>query len=227
MEQDLSVARQAESHLEVQKQENLQLKETIDRMRFELDEARSTAQGHSRGVTGSSGAPTLSRNLGAEISRRLVEAEVEEEDEDSYVETVVTRQRTRVGQGSASSLTLQKVGNRSQSTSQPGEIPSIRIEEEEREYADVGTSTDAVESLDVIEAGPSSPPAYTADPDPVYAQQILDKIHPRGVVSGMGEYDGVVKTTGLRCTILEEELKTRRAKFGDIRKQCVFQILLV
>jgi hypothetical protein len=96
LEQDLSVARQAESHLEVQKQENLQLKETIDRMRFELDEAKSTAQGHSRGVTGSSGAPTLSRNLGAEISRRLVEAEEEEEEEDSYVETVVTRQRTRV-----------------------------------------------------------------------------------------------------------------------------------
>jgi hypothetical protein len=93
----LSVARQAESHLEVQKQENLQLKETIDRMRFELDEAKTTAQGHSRGVTGSSGAPTLSRNLGAEISRRLVEAEEKEEEEDSYVETVVTRQRTRVG----------------------------------------------------------------------------------------------------------------------------------
>jgi hypothetical protein len=65
-------------------------------MRFELDEAKTTAQGHSRGVTGSSGAPTLSRNLGAEISRRLVEAEVSEEEEDSYVETVVTRQRTRV-----------------------------------------------------------------------------------------------------------------------------------
>ena len=65
-------------------------------MRFELDEAKTTAQGHSRGVTGSSGAPTLSRNLGAEISRRLVEAEEEEAEEDSYVETVVTRQRTRV-----------------------------------------------------------------------------------------------------------------------------------
>lgn len=92
----MSVARQAESHLEVQKQENLQLKETIDRMRFELDEAKTTAQGHSRGVTGSSGAPTLSRNLGAELSRRLVEAEEQDEEEDSYVETVVTRQRTRV-----------------------------------------------------------------------------------------------------------------------------------
>lgn len=68
-------------------------------MRFELDEARSNnaASGHSRGVTGSSGAPTLSRNLGAEISRRLEEAQgVSEEEEDSYVETVVTTQKTRV-----------------------------------------------------------------------------------------------------------------------------------
>lgn len=97
----MSIARQAESHLETQKQENLQLKETIDRMRFELDEARSNnaASGHSRGVTGSSGAPTLSRNLGAEISRRLEESqEVSEEEEDSYVETVVTTQKTRVCQ---------------------------------------------------------------------------------------------------------------------------------
>lgn len=71
-------------------------------MRFELDEARSNnaAQGHSRGATASSGAPTLSRNLGAEISRRLEEAqEVSEEEEDSYVETVVTTQKTRVSLG--------------------------------------------------------------------------------------------------------------------------------
>lgn len=109
LEQDLRVARQAESHLEAQKQENLQLKETIDRMRFDLEEARSqnAAHGHSRGAT-SSGAGTMSRNLGAEISRRLFEAEDKEipkeadEREDSegddYVETVVTTHRTRVSQ---------------------------------------------------------------------------------------------------------------------------------
>jgi hypothetical protein len=106
LEQDLRVARQAESHLEAQKQENLQLKETIDRMRFDLEEARSqnAAHGHSRGAT-SSAAGTMSRNLGAEISRRLFEAEdneipKEEEEgnatEDDYVETVVTTHRTRV-----------------------------------------------------------------------------------------------------------------------------------
>lgn len=109
LEQDLRVARQAESHLEAQKQENLQLKETIDRMRFDLEEARTqNATGHSRGAT-SSGAGTMSRNLGAEISRRLFEAQdsgveqkrddrdaSDDDDHDDYVETVVTTHRTRV-----------------------------------------------------------------------------------------------------------------------------------
>lgn len=104
LEQDLSLARQAESHLEVQKQENLALKETIDRMRYELDEAKAIATnvgGHTRNATGSSGPGTLSRNLGDELHRRLAEAEKlqeeEEEEEDSVIETIVTR--TRVSDG--------------------------------------------------------------------------------------------------------------------------------
>jgi hypothetical protein len=78
--------------------------------------------------------------------------------------------------------------------------------------------TDEVEPPTVIDVGASSPPAYTADPDPNYAQQVLDKAHPRGVVNGMGPYDGIVQSTGLRCTVLEEELRSRRAKFVEIRK---------
>ena len=87
-------------------------------MRYELDEARSAASGgHTRGTTtGTMGSVpgTLSRNLGDEIQRKLVdmqrrqdshqdgEAEkndiIEEEVEegDSYEETVITTQRTRV-----------------------------------------------------------------------------------------------------------------------------------
>jgi len=86
----------------MQKQENLALKETIDRMRFELDEARSTAS-NSAGVShirsGTSGPQTLSRNLGDELNRRLQDAErvrQESEDGESVVETMVTTQRTRV-----------------------------------------------------------------------------------------------------------------------------------
>ena len=109
LEADLATARRAESVLETQKQENLQLKETIDRMRFDLDEARATAansgkSGHGRaGTSASSIGGTLSRNLGDEIGRRLSGAqsvtegrEEAEDEEDSFVETVVTTHRTRV-----------------------------------------------------------------------------------------------------------------------------------
>lgn len=104
LESDLSTARQAESYLEIQKQENLQLKETIDRMRYELDEARGAAAlggVHTRGTTtsGISMPGTVSKSLGAEIERRLVQLqdqrdEAEEEEGDgSIIETVVTTQR--------------------------------------------------------------------------------------------------------------------------------------
>lgn len=58
--------------------------------------------GHTRGPTTSSGPATLSRNLGDELHRRLLDAEKireeaeDEVEEDEYVETVVTTQRTRV-----------------------------------------------------------------------------------------------------------------------------------
>ena len=105
MEADLAVARRAESVLETQKQENLQLKETIDRMRFDLDEARAAVvnankSGHERSGTLASSGGTLSRNLGDEIHRRLMDAETvpeqKEDDDDEYTETIVTTQRTRV-----------------------------------------------------------------------------------------------------------------------------------
>ncbi|ORX33969.1 hypothetical protein BD324DRAFT_643657 [Kockovaella imperatae] len=183
MQSDLESARRAESVLEVQKQENLQLKETIDRMRFDLDEARAAAAnalrvgGHAKIGTSSSGAPTLSRNLGDEINRRLADGLVtaEQEDEDEVVETVVTRrQRAKVV-----------------------------------EYADVSVGTDEV-------PGPSrkeDPPAYTAEPEPVNVQEVLDQAHPKATsVVIHGAYDAVVSAAGRRCTVLEEDIKRRGVK---------------
>jgi hypothetical protein len=110
LEGELATARQAESVLETQKQENLQLKETIDRMRFDLEEAKNNAvnagKGHGRtATTNSSVEGTLSRNLGDEINRKLLDAQAVAEDDagdedtgegEGDVETVVTIQRTRV-----------------------------------------------------------------------------------------------------------------------------------
>ncbi|WWD21593.1 hypothetical protein CI109_106079 [Kwoniella shandongensis] len=221
IETDLNVARQAESHLDVQKQENLQLKETIDRMRFDLEEARVAAANavggsHQRGTSaaGSSTAGTLSRNLGDELNRRLMHVEkVEQEGHDSegesFVETIVTTQRTR------------KVGGRSPqprtTTTQPeSQAPASTsdIEEVIREYADASTETEA-------EAGPShhhiplQPPAYTAEPEPVNASAVLGRAHPReagheGVADE--EYDVLVDALGVRCTVLEEELKIKKVE---------------
>ncbi|WWD07540.1 hypothetical protein V865_005641 [Kwoniella europaea PYCC6329] len=212
LESDLSVARQAESHLDVQKQENLALKETIDRMRFDLDEARAQAansagaSGHRAQPSGSSGGGTLSRNLGDELSRRLLDAQKleEESDEGEVVETVVTTQRTR------------KKGTRT--TGQPGttseEQPLIRIEEGIREYADAKT-----------EAGPSRsdvhehPPAYTAEPEPINKAELISQIHPKrpGEVVEYDEdvdeeYAFLTNALGMRCTVIEEQMDAQRAE---------------
>lgn len=213
LERDLVVARQAESHLESQKQENLQLKETIDRMRFDLEEARTTA-GHSRGAT-SSAAGTMSRNLGAEISRRLVEADAvaEEHGDDSdasdYVETVVTTQRTKVSLVPWPRLQDQKQRAPRNQPAEASSAPSPVIEPET--YVDVAVATDP-STTPVAPTFVGSPPAYTAEAEPVNAQQVLDKSHPHGSVEGLDDnYDGVVLTTGVRCTVLESELKNARS----------------
>ncbi|WVQ69388.1 uncharacterized protein L199_007605 [Kwoniella botswanensis] len=232
LESDLSVARQAESHLDVQKQENLALKETIDRMRFDLDEARAQAansagaSGYRAQPSGSSGGGTLSRNLGDELSRRLLDAQKleEESDEGEVVETVVTTQRTR------------KKGTRT--TGQAGtsleEQPLIRIEEGIREYADASLQTDPIPELgprpttpiqQEAEAGPSRshvhehPPAYTAEPEPINKAELISQIHPKrpGEVVEYNEdvddeYAFLTNALGMRCTVIEEQMDAQRAE---------------
>ena len=67
LEADLSIAQQAHEQLDEQKHENMLLKETIDRMRFDMDEMRNAAVGGvGYGVPGS--APgSVSKSLGAEM----------------------------------------------------------------------------------------------------------------------------------------------------------------
>ena len=105
-------------------------------------------------------------------------------------------------------------------------------ETEIREYSDVGTLTEPVvirpaqdDMTDTMhEAGSSNlssptipqdhPPAYTADPEPVSEQEVLDRTHPRrhgreGIVED--EYNVLVDALGVRCSVLEEEIKLKRA----------------
>ncbi|WVQ83168.1 hypothetical protein IAT38_005306 [Cryptococcus sp. DSM 104549] len=229
LESDLAIARQAESHLEVQKQENLALKETIDRMRFDLDEARAAAAGgsggagHGRGTTSataSSAGGTISRNLGDELGRRLLDVEKVEEEEgegedgESFVETIVTRQRTR------------KIGGRPRSPQPEGSSstqPIIRIDEGIREYIDASTETDPLPTTPSEHATVSPlPPAYTAEPEPINAAQVLERAHPRDDASHRhshgrdelveDEYEVIVDALGMRCEVLEEELRLRKVE---------------
>ncbi|KAH9928364.1 uncharacterized protein B0H18DRAFT_1000973 [Fomitopsis serialis] len=97
LESDIAVAQQAQVQLEDQKQENMMLKETIDRMRFDMDEMRSSASSVSnQGGSGTASARgSVSRSLGAELLSRMQEGKWEmenpnEQSDDEASETVVS-----------------------------------------------------------------------------------------------------------------------------------------
>ncbi|KAG8849946.1 hypothetical protein FRB91_009475 [Serendipita sp. 411] len=124
LQTELSKANEVHTQFLNQKQENLVLKETIDRLRYDLDDLRSAhATDSTRG--GSSGpasaAPSLSRTLGSELLRRLnpqqeegaadgsdsdatveetVEEKTENTDEEGEVfQTIITRKRKIASKG--------------------------------------------------------------------------------------------------------------------------------
>jgi hypothetical protein len=112
LEQDLEKAAAAHSALEDQKQENMMLKETIDRLRFEMDELRTTAAagGGGAGREGqSSREATMSRSLGAEMERMMGDKWEEEDSEDTAeTETVVAVEEAE-GSGSEDETEIQTI----------------------------------------------------------------------------------------------------------------------
>ncbi|KAG9099085.1 hypothetical protein FS749_002156 [Ceratobasidium sp. UAMH 11750] len=122
LEVELNITRQAANELDEQKQENLLLKETIDRMRFDLDALRA---GMGPAAT-HEGQGTLSRSLANEIREGFERREREKEEahdadevdgvvvehqdgegsEDGYIETTITTSRKRVGTRSKQPIRL-------------------------------------------------------------------------------------------------------------------------
>lgn len=126
--QELETARQAETYLDAQKVENLSLKETINRLRADLDELRLNSSGGrspggvSMSRSGSrkdaSDDGTMGKSLEKELWRQLMAGKVEEGEEgdreesggeesppdgdDSYIETFITTSRRRVSPFSSS-----------------------------------------------------------------------------------------------------------------------------
>lgn len=99
LETELSLALEAHTQLDEQKQENMLLKETIDRMRFDMDEMRNAMTAVTTGGSGhSSAANTMSKSLGAELAnaRWSMEPEESPEPEDYHSEetTAVEEEET-------------------------------------------------------------------------------------------------------------------------------------
>jgi len=69
LEEELNVAQAVYAQLDEQKQENMLLKETIDRMRFEMDEMRANALGLPPGGGASGG--ISSKSLGVELMGKM------------------------------------------------------------------------------------------------------------------------------------------------------------
>ena len=120
---------------------------------------------------------------------------------------------------------VQKKGSRAHASGEGGSasVPAIRIEEGIKEYADVAVLTDTVDSPSTSVAGPSSsslvphehPPAYTAEPPAVNEKEVVQRTRPRaaGQDGDMEEeYNVLSQTLGIRCNVLEDELKMRKAE---------------
>lgn len=118
LEEELAIAQQAHAQLDEQKQENLILKETIDRMRFDMDEMRSAATNAAAGSGHSSAANTVSKSLGAELMGKMgggwgdeddelederddgeldMDMHEDTEDEEDVIQTIITRKKRKVG----------------------------------------------------------------------------------------------------------------------------------
>ncbi|THG97523.1 hypothetical protein EW026_g4492 [Hermanssonia centrifuga] len=117
LEDELTQAQVAQAALDEQKQENMMLKETIDRMRFEMDEMRTAAASGNAGSGTASLRGTASKSLGAELLSKMKdgvwemeespEAEQEEEEEEAeeedtegeeedVIQTIITRTKRKV-----------------------------------------------------------------------------------------------------------------------------------
>ncbi|GAA5873102.1 hypothetical protein JCM3774_000342 [Rhodotorula dairenensis] len=125
LEGELAAARQAQDALDDQKQENLMLKETIDKLRFEIEEMRSVGprsafleSGQNLLSPSKSLAATISRSIGREIATHMTsddeddsegeEASEHEEAPDDIDDIIVTTHRR-----------IRKRGKRSTGLSEP------------------------------------------------------------------------------------------------------------
>ncbi|EGO24332.1 hypothetical protein SERLADRAFT_361453 [Serpula lacrymans var. lacrymans S7.9] len=196
LENELEITQQAHAQLDEQKQENLMLKETIDRMRYDMDEMRNSATNATQGGSsaGSSAANSISKSLGAELlgkmgnSRWGLKDEGEEtieegdsgevemdddddtegEEEEDVIQTIITRKKRKV-------------------TGRTNKVETTTFEET-REYSDAYTQyhSDELTSVREIQTDPepSIPTAssYTQTDDPPVVIPVSTQTDPEPVI---------------------------------------------
>lgn len=94
LEEELMAKGQTEANLDLQKAENMLLKETIDRLRFELDDVRNSSVIGRFGVGEPLGAAlsrTMMQETGDEI--HLKSQSTDEDEDEEVVQTTLTRRR--------------------------------------------------------------------------------------------------------------------------------------
>lgn len=152
LENELVQAQQTHAQLEEQKQENMLLKETIDRMRFDMDELRNSQVQGASGGAGASAKNTISKSLGAELLSKMKDGmwdEEEEEEEDEGARSEATTAVEEEGSsGTEGEDVIQTIITRTKKrVARSGKVEKVTLEEVKKEYTDTATQYEAVEFL--------------------------------------------------------------------------------
>ncbi|KIJ13485.1 hypothetical protein PAXINDRAFT_117256, partial [Paxillus involutus ATCC 200175] len=197
LESELMHAQQAHAQLDEQKQENLMLKETIDRMRFEMDEMRSL--GALGGPGGGSGTGSVrgsvSKSLGAELLGKMgaqwgMEDEEEDEhegleldgedehgtdEEEDVIQTIITRKKRKVTgrTNKVETVTFEETKEYASASTQccPSEHSLVGTTQTDPE-PQVVTATFAIQTEEKV----TSSFAIQTDPDPLPIPRITASI---------------------------------------------------
>ncbi|KAM0793171.1 hypothetical protein ACM66B_000645 [Microbotryomycetes sp. NB124-2] len=180
LEQDLVVARRAQDALSDQKQENLVLKETIDRLRFDLEEMRANARKSGSldpaalGTGHPAETPSMSKSLGREIARKLaadgpgedddeLESGSETEGEDDEVDDIVvtTHRRIKKKRARASEPTIAHVARTTV-------VADAETQTDQVKTSEIEVQTEPIKAVKMVSPSPSK--AARPSPKTIAAQ---------------------------------------------------------
>ncbi|GAA5951496.1 hypothetical protein JCM21900_001584 [Sporobolomyces salmonicolor] len=192
LEEDLLVARRAQDSLDDQKQENLMLKETIDRLRFDLDEMRVASRKSGSLDNGSPGDPnspakslaaSISKSLGREIANRMAEQEEESdseegeetEEEDEEVDDIIVTTHRRIKKRRKKSSPLSRPVVTHVETSVNVCDADIQTEPIPSRAMDIQTDLSAV-NIDLVAAAVPEPEIVVTAPPPKTERELQEDL---------------------------------------------------